>query len=485
MNGRSTKRIAMTLAIALLLGLVAREVAFSSTTSIRYELNQKNAFYWGNRIVHGESRQPGAARWGDLWRSYVATYDANEAKPAPDIYTLDYVPLRLLMAGVWVNYLNIAYGPVSEWRPEFARSFAAFSMVMELLGAIAMFALVACWLKRTELADERGLPRREWNRCQYAAAAAIFVWLNPASIVDSHVWPHGQTWILPFYLFAILLLVAGRPFLAGAIFGIGIMFKGQMLLVAPMLILWQIWDRRFAAAARVAGGMVCGVGAVVWPWLMRGSFAWAHAGFGANGIYSNTLRKGTSLNLPALMEKLCGYDLHDRVLSLSVAGVHLTLELKSMLVMVYAMLLFCCAWGIARQARHGDRRLLASLAAPWALMFFILGQMDERYLVWSACFSAGAIAVGWFALGAHAVLTFAGATTMLEFLLLARTIAAGQPASRAANMLILLNPIAFLLIAAAVAWLFFGSLRCRKRPDAQDGPTCVDPAALWCAAQAQ
>ena len=139
---RTTARIALALIVAFLLGLAAREVAFRCTGSIRFELNQQNAFYWGDRIVHSDSPQPGAARWGDFWRSYVATYDANEAHPAPEIYTLDYVPLRLLMAGVWVNYLNLAYGPVSQWRPEFARSFAAFSMVMEIAGAIAMFAKV-------------------------------------------------------------------------------------------------------------------------------------------------------------------------------------------------------------------------------------------------------------------------------------------------------------------------------------------------------
>src|SRR5262249_24814581 len=151
-------------------------------------------FYWGDRIVRGANTRPGAARWGDFWRSYVATYDAAEARPAPKVYTLDYVPLRLLMAGAWVNYLNIVYGPVSEWRPEFARSFAAFSMVMELAGAVAMFALVARWLKRAECDPARGGPCRNWVRWELAAASAILLWLNPASIIDSHIWPHGQTW---------------------------------------------------------------------------------------------------------------------------------------------------------------------------------------------------------------------------------------------------------------------------------------------------
>jgi hypothetical protein len=114
------------------------------------------------------------------------------------------------MAGAWVRYLDAVYGPASQWRPELAHSFSAFSTLLEMAGAAMMFLLVARWLKRAAPGGPRGLPAR-WGRWEVAALAAIVMWLNPASIVDSQVWPHGQTWLLPFYLAAVLGMISAQP----------------------------------------------------------------------------------------------------------------------------------------------------------------------------------------------------------------------------------------------------------------------------------
>jgi hypothetical protein len=461
----------LALAGAMVVGLVVRQWAYDQTAPIRFELNQQNAFFWGDKIVHGDGPGRGNADWKAFWRSYLSVYDADVVHPLAEPHTLDYVPLRLLMAGLWVKYLNHAYGPVSQWRPEFARSFAAFSMVMELAGATAMFALVAAWLKRIEPNENEAdvLPSR-WlrrGRWEAATAAAILLWLNPAAIVDSHVWPHGQTWILPFYLASILAMIENRFFLAGIIFGLGSMFKGQMMLVAPVLILWPLFDRRLLAAVWVALGMACGVGMVVWPWLCRGSMAWARIGFAAHADFTDVLRKGDALNIPAVLERFGHMTLHQRLIDRVLSGVPIHVELRSVLMAIYAPLLVLCAWGIARQARMGSRHLLASIAAPWALMFFVLGQMDERYLVWSACFTAGAVAVGEWEMAAHLMFTWAGAATMLEFLM------NSKPGlwPLATRVLIMTNPITWLLIAFAVAVLFYGSIRSASGNDPLVNPS--------------
>ncbi|MBC8106831.1 MAG: hypothetical protein H7Z14_09605, partial [Anaerolineae bacterium] len=212
---------------------------------------------------------------------------------------------------------------------------------------------------------------------------------------------------------------------------------------------WPIFDRRFRAATRVVIGMLAGIGTIVSPWLIHGSFAWARAGFAANGMYSDVLRKGTALNLPAVLEKI-GMTLHQRLIDESILGVHVKLELKALLIVTYVLLLVACSWGIARQARLCERKFLVSLAVPWALMFFVLGQMDERYLVWSACFSAGAIAVNRKTLAAHVMLSLAGAVTMIEFLLITNP----NAAPRALRLLIALHPATLLLTAVAVGILF-------------------------------
>jgi hypothetical protein len=453
-------QIAIALSIALVIGLGAREWAYQHTQAVRFELNQKNAFYWGDRIVRGET--PGGAgqtaaklaRLAAFWRSYLSIYDTDAANPVGEPHTLDYVPLRLLMAGAWVQYLNFAYGPVTQWRPEFARSFAAFSMVMELAGAAGMFALVARWLKHAGSGAFRPLGLRPWGRWEQAAGAAILIWLNPASIVDSHVWPHGQTWIFAFYLMAVLAMVEGRSFLAGLCFGVGAMFKAQMMMVAPVLILWPLFDRRWRAAVRVVIGMAVGIGVIVWPWLLRGSMAWARTGFAAHVAFTDMLRKGETLNIPAILGHYFHMTLHQRIVNAFPLGLHVHLELRSMLIMVYAVLLVFCSWGIARQARLRDRRPLVSIAAPWAVMFFVLGQMDERYLVWSACFSAGAVAVGWRGLAAHAMLSVCAVLTMFEFLLINRP----GVGTHALHILIAMNIPVWIMTASSVAILFCGSL---------------------------
>ena len=450
--------LALTLTLAFIVGVVIRQLAFEATGPIRYELNQQNAFYWGDKIVHGFHGEVKDPSWGDFWHSYLAVYDANEAHPAVEPNQFDYVPLRLLMAGVWVKYLDSTFGTASAWRPEFARSFCAFSMVMELTGAVAMFMLVASWLKQTQLAPSfdsiQSRRSADADRWWYAGVAAILLWLNPAAIVDSHVWPHGQTWILPFYLFAILAMIEDRFFIAGAVFGLGAMFKGQMMLVAPMLILWPLFDRRWLAALRVVVGMACGVAAAAWPWLIRGSMAWARIGFAAKVGFTDVLRKGDALNFPGLLEKHWHMTLHQHVVDRFILGMHLQIELRLILLAVYLVLLLCCSHGIARQAKRRDPRLLISIAAPWALMFFFLGQMDERYLVWSACFSAGAICVGSWATGAHLALTWAGLATMVEFLLVSKPTVCPW----LMRTLIALNPATWLVTGIAVVYLIYVSI---------------------------
>src|SRR5262249_30867273 len=61
--------------------------------------------------------------------------------------------------------------------------------------------------------------------------------------------------------------------------------------------------------------------------------------------------------------------------------------------LVYLIAVALCARGAARHLRNRDPRVLIGIAAPWLLMFALLGQMHERYLVWGAVGSAVALGV--------------------------------------------------------------------------------------------
>ena len=63
-------------------------------------------------------------------------------------------------------------------------------------------------------------------------------------------------------------------------------------------------------------------------------------------------------------------------------------------VMLGLMVLFMlpCLWGVARQARRRDPRLLVAVAAPWLMFFTFSTQIHERYLIYVA--AVGMIWIG-------------------------------------------------------------------------------------------
>lgn len=93
-------------------------------------------------------------------------------------------------------------------------------------------------------------------------------WLNPGSILDSHGWPQWDSWLPPFFLVAAILVTLDWWIAAGLLLGVGCMFKGQLLLVSPVLVLCPLlagWPGRFL---RIVAGMSAAAALVLWPWLV-------------------------------------------------------------------------------------------------------------------------------------------------------------------------------------------------------------------------
>jgi len=106
-------------------------------------------------------------------------------------------------------------------------------------------------------------PHRGWA-C--GLVAALLVWFDPMNLTVSHIWPQWDVWILPAFLVAALLGSLNWWVAAGLILGIGCMFKGQLLLAAPMLLLWPLFAGRLGATVRILSGFLIGAGIIVWPW---------------------------------------------------------------------------------------------------------------------------------------------------------------------------------------------------------------------------
>ncbi len=103
------------------------------------------------------------------------------------------------------------------------------------------------------------------------AVAAMLVWFDPIILIDSHAWPQWDVWILPIFIFAVLAASLDWWMLAGAMIGVGCMFKGQMLLGGPVLLLWPLIGGRLKMFGRAATGFVIGAELIVWPWIVNSS----------------------------------------------------------------------------------------------------------------------------------------------------------------------------------------------------------------------
>jgi len=122
------------------------------------------------------------------------------------------------------------------------------------------------------------------------------------------------------------------------------------------------------------------------------SFAWLQVGVLYGSEHYPYLVISSCYNLPSLLSKL-GWSLKDPFWSVHFGSLDFGLTLQWTLRLLYLGALIVCAYGAARQVRDRDPRVLIAITAPWLLMFALLGQMHERYLVWGAVVSAVAFGV--------------------------------------------------------------------------------------------
>jgi len=146
------------------------------------------------------------------------------------------------------------------------------AMTEPIFGGFAI-AGVSAWLSlllllMVMLVSARMLPpaHRGWA-C--GVVAAMFVWFDPMILVDSHIWPQWDVWLLAFFIWAALAASLGAWEIAGLLLGIGAMFKGQMLMGVPILTLWPLFAGKPIAALRVLIGLACGAAVIVWPWMFN------------------------------------------------------------------------------------------------------------------------------------------------------------------------------------------------------------------------
>lgn len=423
------------IAASLWAGLALRRWTWERTAPVRFQGDIRNGFNWGSRACDA---------------GYLNLYDDLLARKGTEgEFGLDYTPLRLGVMTAWVAWQREAFPGITAWENDYAHTWPLlwFNTACGLAAAAGAFALVHHVL--------RG--RGPWQRIVLALAAALALWFNPAVIWNAHAWPQWDLWCVPFFLWALWYARLDRWLLAGALIAVGAMFKGQVLIVAPVLLLWPLSQGRWGAVLRLVTGAALGTAVAVSPWLIRtgpaaawlglltvsggallgllarawrlprsvhgtlravgftaalwltalvhqASFAWYHVGFAYPTRNHKGLIMGPASNLAGLLRNRYGWSPRD-VVELPWTAWQPTL--RTLLIACYAVPLLLCAVQAGRLERRADPRWLLAAVGPWVFMFTLMPQMHERYLLWGAACSAV-----WVALGVGPTLLHLGVTAL-------------------------------------------------------------------------
>jgi hypothetical protein len=489
-------------------GIQLRRWVGENTRHVRYQHDLVNALYWGNETLKEARRlspdDATANSWAGFLRGYVSLYDHVKDEAYDNVYHLDYPPLRLLLMAIWAKQVHEQFPGLDAGHPKLVNPLLKINIVCELLSAVAIFFLVRLCVRRAssenQLRPVSNFPITD-RASIYALAASTVAWLEPSMILDSHGWPQWDARILPFYLFAALAVLKDRWFAVGSLLAAGSMFKGQLLLVAPFFLLWPVLQKQWISTLRMLAGFAATAAVIVSPWLLPGpaawiavtvvialsslfivryklphrvawfagivgcamfiigffvggSFAWLQIGFIYGSEHYPYLFISSCYNLASLLSDH-GWSLKDPLLSLNLGPLHLHLTLQWGLRLIYLGTLALCASGAARHLRNRDPRVLIAIATPWLLMFALLGQMHERYLMWGAVVSAVALGVSIRLTLIHFIISAASTSMIVHVMLIDKKLAATLPAI---GLLDGVRPYASILVLGCVAIYLWDAL---------------------------
>ena len=226
------------------------------------------AFLLVFRIVHQQRRPPARSFWT---RSLLARPPPDPVLPSMnELWRQPTGVLGAVLALLSIGYYAFAAYRLGYW-PDWIDQ-------TNLPGATDLLTLLVIFIALLASIQSMTVPYMAWFA---GFLAALLVWFNPAMLMDAHAWPQWDCWIVPAYLLAALFVSLDWGFAAGATIAIGCCIKGQLLVGAPILILWPLLAGRFRTAVMTVIGFVVVITFIASPWLVpTDSWKWV-IGFAA------------------------------------------------------------------------------------------------------------------------------------------------------------------------------------------------------------
>ena len=237
-------------------GARLQRTVWDTTEPIRFLWDINNAYNKGQR-AHQEG--------------LLNVYDnvAAEARSRDDgvqAYDLDYPPLRLTVAYLWYDWSATRFGP--GWQNTYAFHAPLLMLNRVLLAMAALSAMGLVWHFRRADRDEKHPPMLGTG-CATATMAGMLAWFSPAALLVGFAWPQWDIAVPAFFLLAVLCGCRNLWLLAGVLLGIGGMYKGQVLLMLPMMVVWPLVAGKPGGLTRLLAGLGLSIACIAAPFMLH------------------------------------------------------------------------------------------------------------------------------------------------------------------------------------------------------------------------
>ncbi|MGH8581136.1 MAG: hypothetical protein ACREVK_13815 [Gammaproteobacteria bacterium] len=386
-----------------------------------------------------------------MWYAWVVSDDYPEAtqwQRYPYGFTLPVLGVNMVMelaAGAAAFVLVVIWMSRAQRAGDAAPLPTVWSWLRDLSPFTGWFtatvAAALVWFNPASWINAHGWPLWDIWVVPFFLWALVFIsldcWLVAGVVIGVGAMFKGQQFLVA-PLFVMTALFMGRPgaagrWVAGLVLGLALVVWPWMLthrfepivpegateatMRDPAAPLWNLWAIAWVGAVAAVFISLLVVSYVMrWPWraatpalvavavgaamfacvpMFDADLGWLRVGLlRGTEVFSN-LYVAHAYNIPALLAQQFGFsnkgDLTYVVTTL--AGHEVTL--KQLMATIYFVTLVLCSAGAARHWRRNDPRTLVALIAPWLLLFTIVTQMHERYLLFAAAMSATLIAVRW------------------------------------------------------------------------------------------